>query len=209
MKHLLYILIGIAVVGCHDLAEPDTQTRAQELTSDNPSEAPARKAANALERAQKLAWSEGQPIEQVVDWQAADAYPAMQATLASDAAQTLATASLPVLLPDDATLTHDVFVTTGPTWYTARMQGDGVVVFVKGNRAAFVHGLTLTPEERAQLSQFNVSRTHMILSLSTQSFGVAYSIDVECARPTGDQRCEEDAYILGLADSLRRAGGQP
>ena len=64
------------------------------------------------------------------------------------------------------------------------------------------------PGEALIRDRFLVTRTHGVVSLSFVDFGVAYSVDVECARPEDDARCTNNDYVLTLAESLAVLGGK-
>jgi predicted TIM-barrel enzyme len=52
-----------------------------------------------------------------------------------------------------------------------------------------------------------VTRMDGIVEVDLVRSGVAYTVAVECERPTEDQRCAADAYVIGLVAQL--AGGKP
>ncbi len=207
MRRLGLALAAVAMFGCHEMTAPDSDadSRQQALETAN---SPAKSEAHKIEVAEKKAWKEGQPVEQQIDWAAADAWPTLSVELPKEAATKLDRASLPVLLPNEPALLNNVFATVGDTWYSARLRGEGLTVNVQGNRAAFRHP-SFGPDVKAKAGDFHIARSHHIVTLSTTYFGVSYVIDVECAElPDTDKRCTEDAFVTGLAEKLQRAGGQ-
>lgn len=209
LMFVMVLVFSAGLLGCHEEVQSDTSTSAQALEKEPVAVADTSRA-NQLERAGKAAWVEGAPIVQPVDWVAADAHEVLEAGLLKpENVEKLKAVPLPVLVPNDASLLQDVFVSTGDHWYSARLKDDTHQVYIKGMSAAFQHKMNISAEEKARLQQFQIYRTHQIVTLAAVFFGVAYTIDVECKAPTSDVRCTDDAYVLKLADSLVRAGGQP
>lgn len=207
MRRLGLALVVLTVVGCHEMTAPDSgaDSRQQALETAN---SPANSEAHKIEVAEKKAWKEGQPVDQQIDWAAADQWPKLSVELPKEPATKLDGASLPVLLPHEPILLNNVFATVGDAWYSARLRGEGLTVTVQGNRAAFRHP-SFGPDVQAKAGDFHIARSHHIVTLSTTYFGVSYVIDVECAElPHTDKRCTEDAYVTALAEKLQRAGGQ-
>lgn len=123
--------------------------------------------------------------------------------------------SLPILLPDRDVVdfedaTARLFGRQG--FYTASIEGDGVVIEVFGSRqrvagpsdpriadrlaeARDADGFIITPGEGSWDVAFN-------------RYGAAYSVTVECGDP-GASRCADANYARELARSLLIAGGQP
>lgn len=52
-----------------------------------------------------------------------------------------------------------------------------------------------------------ISRSRGIVSASFHAFGVAYVVEVECAKPFDDPRCTEDDYVRDVVADLTVAGG--
>jgi hypothetical protein len=115
---------------------------------------------------------------------------------------------VPVLLPAaDAVGAPDAYgsatASRGERWYSVSLSVDGVGLSVFGTGQAAER-----PELQAVVPPAGdaprVSRTHGIVQATFRRFGVAYSIDVECAAPRTDPRCTGDAYVLGLVNAMRR-----
>lgn len=124
--------------------------------------------------------------------------------------EVLGRASVPVLLPRDAAYVEAAILTAGETWAGASMSMEGYTVVIQGTRQSFeVPGLTDQQKEPVMINPHGheLTRTKGIVGLSFKAFGVAYMLDVECARPMEDVRCTEDAFILELAESLAVIGG--
>lgn len=141
------------------------------------------------------------------DWEAARA--ARRLPVAWTQALELEGVPLPVLLPGDEALVRGAKVTRGPHWYAASMSGDGHSVYVQGTRTTHSFGSVLLDERGDALTRapYVISRSHQILTLGFERFGVGYHIDVECAQPMADKRCLETDYVLGLYEALGVAGG--
>jgi hypothetical protein len=112
-------------------------------------------------------------------------------------------------LPQDDQLLASVALSTGDLWYGADMNADGIHVFVHGSRGAFPIDLKLSAEQRENIQNFTIYRSHEIVTLTFQMYGAAYRIDVECDKPTNDARCNQDAFVTQMAETLVLAGGQP
>lgn len=208
MKHLLFVLL--LAIGCTETA-PDTVERQDPLTAAEfpvPS-APSTELATQAERKAKAEWT-GEVAPQTIDWAEANRHPRVKDGLIP-AGQTphLNAASLPVLLPQDDQLLASVALSTGDLWYGADMNADGIHVFVHGSRGAFPIDLKLSAEQRENIQNFTIYRSHEIVTLTFQMYGAAYRIDVECDKPTNDARCNQDAFVTQMAETLVLAGGQP
>lgn len=195
------VLAAIGVGGCTDASSNGPPDRAQQRLEAEPVE-------QGEDPTDELLADE--TVKQV-DWEAASNYRQLDP---ADAPEKLgegyADSPVPVLLPDRPALLADAFPTTGKHWYSASMHtDDGVSVSIQGNRVARVMpDLEVSePGEALIRDRFLVSRTHGIVSLSFVDFGVAYTVDVECARPKDDRRCTENDYVLRLAESLAVLGG--
>ncbi|WP_323762242.1 hypothetical protein [Maricaulis sp.] len=123
---------------------------------------------------------------------------------------------LPVLIPDTAALavSNDARTLLFPQqdFYTLSVIAPGLVVEVFGTRLAHAHASDPLSTRRLNATNadgYRISETEYGRELSFNRYGAAYSITVECDRPTGDPRCSSDAYIRNLADSLIIAAGTP
>lgn len=208
MKYSLFVLL--LAIGCTETA-PDTVERQEALTAAEISvpAAPSTELANQAERKAKAEWT-GDVAPQAIDWTEANRHPRVKDGLIP-ATQTprLNAATLPVLLPQNDHLLASVALSTGELWYGADMNADGIHVYIHGSRGAFPIDLKLSAEQRANLQNFTVYRSHEIVTLAFQMYGAAYRIDVECDQPTNDARCNQDTFVTEMAESLVLAGGQP
>lgn len=208
MKH--WWLVALVAAACTDTGvdsvSDGADTRQQTLTQVSPSAADL---SYQLERQAKAEWT-GEVAPQRIDWPEAKQHdPIASGVLSDTQMQAVAKASLPVLLPGDAALASSAFVTSGDLWYGADLQADGIHVFVHGSRGARPNDLKLTPEQTENLRNFTIYRSHEIVTLTFQMYGAAYRIDVECDRPTADDRCNKDAFVTSMAESMVFAGGRP
>lgn len=139
------------------------------------------------------------------DWEAADQAERLSPNRVSDDALKLAEASpVPVLLPDDDALLGTLQLTTGPTWYGASMRGEDFGVVIHGTNAQHsLPGSGAKEKPDAQAGRPVLSRTHAIVTVSFQSFGVAYALDIDCQNPHTNPRCAEDAFAWELVEGLK------
>lgn len=116
--------------------------------------------------------------------------------------------AVPVLLPDDDDLLESAHITVGPAWYAASMRGADHTVLVNGtNQVHEIPGISGEKEGEGLLPEgHSLTRTHGIVSLSFEAFGVAYAIDVECENPLENPLCAEDDYVLSLAEGAGVVG---
>lgn len=144
------------------------------------------------------------------DWAAAARAPGLDpGALGDRALAELKGSPVPLLVPDRAELLEGARITTGEHWAAASLQGPGHTVYLQGTRVRHVApkieldepGDALTRKEHV------VSRTHGVVTLAFERFGVGYHIDVECAAPMEDERCTEGAYVRELYDALAVAPG--
>lgn len=144
-------------------------------------------------------------VRKAVDLQRALAHPPLLAALTPPQADTLAKATLPVLLPDDPAWLQAALATADRDWYALSVNRDGVMLYVQGDRLA-----TLDPDlppagfDVPTWTRPLVTRNEATVDATFLAFGVSYLVAVECARPFEDRRCTEDAFVLGQVGSLRR-----
>ncbi|MFU8807428.1 MAG: hypothetical protein ACNA8W_26700, partial [Bradymonadaceae bacterium] len=67
-------------------------------------------------------------------------------------------------------------------------------------RAVFVPGLDVG--ETTGTAKHLLNRSEGVVSLTFETFGVAYMIRIDCERPFADTRCTGDDYIIEIAESL-------
>lgn len=207
MKRVLLILLFGA--GCHEtVGAPDGhESNAQELTQSPVNQGLPAVANFEIERATKEAWSK--PIQITsVDWSEASAHPKIaNGALPDEQASRLANVKMPVLLPSAPELLAAANIVTGEHWYSASMQAAGMTVVIHGSTAA--HNIDLNvPEKTLELMRnFTIYRTHEIVTLTFTMYNVAYALDIECANPVADDRCNKDETITQMAENLVLAGG--
>ena len=140
-----------------------------------------------------------------VDDAAAGAAPRIAADRVSPEALEVAQRSpVPVLLPDDDALLAAAILTAGETWYAASIPGDDFVIAIQGTNA--VHEMPgmgqkeaeESTEEPRESSAPVLSRTHGIVHIAFQEFGVSYTISIDGERPLENPRCAEDGFLLSL-----------
>jgi hypothetical protein len=114
---------------------------------------------------------------------------------------------VPALVPDDPTLLEVAKATSGPHWYAVSMTTLERNVFITGTRLETVVPSIDAPPAKEGTAFGRVSRDRGIARLTFHRFGVAYTLEVECAAPRTDPKCTSDEYILSLAQALAVAGG--
>lgn len=206
MKRVLLILLFGA--GCHETVQaPDGHESAAQELLEGPTLEPVSVTAFDVERATKEAWSKPVQITDV-DWSDAVAHPKIAADLlSSEQVAKLDGIKMPVLLPNEPALLQAANIVTGEHWYSASMQANGITVVIHGSKAA--HNVDLkVPEKTLELMRnFTVYRTHEIVTLTFTMYNVAYALDIECANPVADDRCNKDETIMQMAENLVLAGG--
>jgi hypothetical protein len=127
--------------------------------------------------------------------------PAARALLADPARDAADASGLPLLVPADAGLLASAVVTSGEGWIAASMQSDGLHVVVHGLAIA-VERPGLASELAGALEPIRVSQSHAIWTVSFESTGVAWSLDLECAQGPRDPRCQSADAARSLAATL-------
>lgn len=143
-----------------------------------------------------------------VDWGAASRHPRVEASGASALADSLSDAPVPALVPDVPALLSGAVVTSGEHWYAVSMQDAEHSVYIQGARTSLVlDQVQLSPQgDEVAQAPFTLSRTHRIVTVSFERFGVGYGIDIECARPQEDARCNSESYARDLMGRLGVVG---
>ncbi len=151
------------------------------------------------------------PITEQLEPDAAElaAHPTMRlpASMPASQQERLAASPMPVLLPETMSQGHleKAIVTTGEHWFAVSSTHDGVTLYIHGMRTTTEYPqleLDKAGEELA-MRPFSLSRTHQIVTLGFERFGLGYSMDVECAKPMTDTRCTQDDYAIALFESMR------
>lgn len=203
MKRMLWV--AMFAIGCHETVSSPVETQESTLEAESPNVVDSLD----VERTEKLKWSETHQIAQI-DWTEVNKHQSASPGLLP-AAQSAKIAGLgvPVLLPSNPELISRAEIVTGATWYAASMNHDGINVVIHGSKQSENLELNVTDEARELMRNFTVYRTHEIVTLTFNMYGVAYSLDIECAAPTTDDRCNKDETVMTMAENLVLAGGQP
>ncbi len=151
-----------------------------------------------------------------IDWSAAerDAAP-REAFLqpVNTGFEAVSTVSVPVLLPEN--LDGAAVEAGGPpgcrffarnTSYSATFEMDGALVEVTGSRLvqAVLDDLVTQPGSDG----YNWTETAFGQQLSFTRYGAGYSVIVTCSEPAANPPCRDRAFVMGVARSLRVAGGR-
>jgi hypothetical protein len=113
-------------------------------------------------------------------------------------------------MPSGQAWRDSAFLTQGPGWHALSMQGDGLHLSLHALARAVER-----PDLEAELGHqplpegTRVSHSHKIWTVSFTRYNVAYALDVECAAPGQDPRCEDDRAALEVYRGLELVGGAP
>ncbi|MGM0556568.1 MAG: hypothetical protein ACQEVA_09355 [Myxococcota bacterium] len=216
MKRTLSICSACLMLGgvaCSESSPAPEQTQTQQVVAPEPSQNVPEAERDpdfdpASERAVKKTWQErhaGQTQLAEIDWEAVERETAMDVALGEDQRETLERAEVPVLLPDNDALLESATYTAQDDWYAAAMEGDGVSVYVSGTREEFVH--PSIDARKIDEQEPRITQNELIMTMAFKRWGAAYTVEVECARPSEDSRCEDEGYIREVGRSLGLAGG--
>jgi hypothetical protein len=163
----------------------------------------------AAEEDAKRQWRDPGTTEMMeVSWADATRHRRVDATpLPAQERAKLASISLPVLLPADASLLGRAVLSHGSGWYAASLHGDRHHIALHGTHLAVHHPELRAELEGVELPPVRIARTHGIVTASFEAFGASYAVDVECDAPMSDPRCTDDEYVRTVVDGLGVAGG--
>ena len=203
MKRMLWV--AMFAIGCHETVSSPVETQVSTLEAQSPSVVDSLD----VERTEKLKWSEPHQIAQI-DWTEVNKHQSVNpGLLPATQSEKIDGLGVPVLLPSNPELISRAEIVTGATWYAASMNHDGINVVIHGSKQSENLDMNVSDEARELMRNFTVYRTHEIVTLTFNMYGVAYSLDIECAAPTTDDRCNKDETIMTMAENLVLAGGQP
>ena len=203
MKRMLWI--ALFAIGCHETVSSPVETQEGTLEAESPSVVDSLD----VERTEKLKWSEPHQIAQI-DWTEVNKHQSVNpGLLPATQSEKIEGLGVPVLLPSNPELISRAEIVTGATWYAASMNHDGMNVVIHGSKQSENLDMNVSEEARELMRNFTVYRTHEIVTLTFNMYGVAYSLDIECAAPTTDDRCNKDETVMTMAENLVLAGGQP
>ena len=203
MKRMLWV--AMFAIGCHETVSSPVETQVSTLEAQSPSVVDSLD----VERTEKLKWSEPHQIAQI-DWTEVNKHQSVNpGLLPATQSEKIDGLGVPVLLPSNPELISRAEIVTGATWYAASMNHDGINVVIHGSKQSENLDMNVSEEARELMRNFTVYRTHEIVTLTFNMYGVAYSLDIECAAPTTDDRCNKDETIMTMAENLVLAGGQP
>lgn len=150
------------------------------------------------------------PAEQVTAPVAVQANQTALAVMTQEAQAQIASAPVLVLAPSDPAILTQATVTTGNGYYSLSAQLDGVSVVVQGSPippGAVTVATAPVSSNRIGNRQVFTTLNEGIRSATWIDAGVAYSMDIECAKPS-DERCSSEAYVFTLVNSLTALGGR-
>lgn len=199
---IVFLAAPIFVWGC---ADPTPSTGSETAVQ----EAPIKE--SAKEQDSEKVEEEGAETQlEEVDWEEAKSYAELAVDRLSEQAQgVVGDSPVPVILPDDDQLLASAHITVGDAWYEASMQGERHSVAINGtHRSHSAPGVGGKKEDdHSQPQEHLLTRTHGIVTLAFEEFGVAYAIDVECENPLENPLCAKDEYVLSIAENAGVVGG--
>lgn len=132
---------------------------------------------------------------------------AARARLTEEAARAVSGSVVPVLVPPASA--HLAKVVTGENFTAVSISDAGATIAIQASPLAFRYeGLPkIEGKETLRGIRGFVTQNEAIWTASWNEFGVAYSVDVECASAE-DARCKDDAYLRALVEALAYVGGK-
>jgi hypothetical protein len=157
--------------------------------------------------------STGEPSQSVgeVTWpSASEVSTKALAKLSPEAQRVVARSPVPALVVDEDGMAGAATLMAKQEWYAMSTRGEGVTVSLHATKRAhrYPHIAPAEPTGKWQVRGRNarVMENERIWSVAWEEGGVAYSLEVECAR-LPDPRCEDDTYVMQLARQLAFVGG--
>jgi hypothetical protein len=120
----------------------------------------------------------------------------------------IARSPVPVLAPKDLVLGSPTLVVEGE-YFALSGHVSGATIALQGTRAAHRYeGVEPVAGNRTlRATKGFVSVNEGIRTASWIENGAAYSVDVECADPRNDARCQSDDFLLSIVTQLAYVGG--
>lgn len=150
-----------------------------------------------------------------VTWPArAEVDTTLLARVPADARALIERSTVPVMLPRTRGLAERARFVAKPTFFAASIAGseehEGLHLAISATKIVHRHRgidpLKATATVRGGKPAW-VLQNETIWSVSWEEHGVSYVVDLECARPSEDARCESDAAILAIVEELTFVGG--
>lgn len=140
---------------------------------------------------------------------AADRARALRDVMRPESREALDRAPVPLLLPNDLGVAASALVTAGPSWVAASIPRGDHTLSVHATNAAMAPPVDNPPRHSSRLRGLpaTVTANEGIRVATWEEGGVAYQLEVECARPSDDVRCTDEAFIRQLAEGLVRVEG--
>lgn len=192
LRPSLAVCLACAALGCERDAPADGAPSPTVAAPTIPQAEPARRAV-----IKKVQW----PARQSIDLDARQRL--------SEAARTAVDQSpAPVLVPAAKGLLPNATVIAKEHWVAVSSHDDGLTVSLHGKRLAYRydHIKPVQGRHRIRGTAAYVSQDRRIWSVSWTEHGVAYSLDLECARGD-DPRCDDERHLVKLAAGLAYVGG--
>jgi hypothetical protein len=150
--------------------------------------------------------AKGEAKLQLPDWRTVRVDQAARALLRSGSRTVADRAPVPVLVP--RALAAKATVMSDGHWAAVHIGHDSLTISIQGSDLAFIHPevppLQANKTVRGALAW--VTENEGIWSASWSEHGVAFTMEVECARPD-EPRCADDSTLLALTRDLVVVGG--
>jgi hypothetical protein len=149
-------------------------------------------------------------VDNAIDWPAASAIHAgARSSLSAEAREAADRSPVPVLVVNQPVFFAASHIIAKPNFYALHTKADGVTISLSATRIAhrYEH---IKPQEgpsRVRGKSAFVTQNDAIWSAAWNEHGAAYTLDVECGT-LPDPRCDNERFVLELAESLAYVGGQ-
>jgi hypothetical protein len=136
----------------------------------------------------------------------ADRARALRDVMRPDSRAALDATTVPLLFPNDLALAATAVVTSGPRWVAASIPQADLTVSIHATREAMPPPALNPPRhsDRLRALPATITVNEGIRAATWEEGGVAYMVDVECARPAEDPRCTADVFVRALVEGLVR-----
>jgi ribose 1,5-bisphosphokinase PhnN len=114
---------------------------------------------------------------------------------------------VPALVPRAQSLAGEVFVTSGEHHFAVSANDGRIALSLHASRLFYDRAVPASQGNRAlRGTRALVTENEGIWSASWMEHGVAYTLELECARHD-DARCAGDRHLVALAEGLSYVGG--
>jgi hypothetical protein len=150
--------------------------------------------------------AKGEAKLQLAQWRAVQIDSVARASLRVGSRTIADRAPVPVLVP--RSLAAKAMVMSEGHWAAVHIGHEGLTISIQASDLAFIHQEVppLQGNKMVRGAQALVTENEGIWSASWHEHGVAFTMEVECARPD-EARCADDSTLLALTSELAAVGG--